>query len=108
MRRLDDVLAEVHLSRAEVEAWIRDEWLRPARSGETYLFDEADVARCRLIGELRRDLSMDDEAIPVILSLLDQIYALRHALSGLQDALHNASREAREEVAACLRRNAGG
>jgi len=108
MRRLDDVLAEVDLPKAEVEAWIRDEWLRPARSGGTYLFDEADVARCRLIGELRRDLLLDEEAIPVVLSLLDQIYALRHALNDLHDALHRASRETREEVAACLRRNARG
>ncbi len=108
MRPLDDVLAEVKISQAELEAWIGEQWLRPAREVGTYLFDDADVARCRLIRELQRDLSVDEEAIPVILSLLDQIYALRHALADIQGALNLVSRETREEIAACLRRRAGG
>ena len=57
--------------------WIGEAWVLPEASEGTYVFHEIDVARVRLIVELRRDMAIDDEAIPVILNLLDQLYALR-------------------------------
>ncbi len=53
----------------------------------SYVFREVDVARVRLIVELRRDLAIDDEAMPVVLGLLDQVYALRRRLGGIATAL---------------------
>lgn len=57
--------------------WIDNAWVRPDGEPGRYLFREIDVARVRLILELRDDMQVNEEALPVVLSLLDQLYALR-------------------------------
>jgi chaperone modulatory protein CbpM len=42
-----------------------------------------DVERVRLILELRDVMQVNEEALPVVLSLLDQLYALRRRLRDL-------------------------
>ena len=74
----------------ELEHWIEERWVLPESAGEGYLFHEVDVARVHLIVEMKRELAIDEEAIPVVLRLLDQVYALRRrlrALSALIEAL---------------------
>jgi chaperone modulatory protein CbpM len=74
------------LRREDVERWIGEAWVRP--EGEPhYVFGEIDVARVRLIVELRDQLRLDDEAMPVVLSLLDQLYDERRRLRRLRDLL---------------------
>jgi chaperone modulatory protein CbpM len=41
------------------------------------------MARAQLIQDLRRDLGVNDEAIPIILDLIDQVHGLRRLLRGL-------------------------
>ncbi len=99
IRTLEQVVEEARLSRVELTDWIEQRWVRPAQEEGVYLFDDADVARIRLICELRHDLQINDEAIPVVLSLLDQVYALRRAIGRLNDAISACSEEARTEIA---------
>jgi chaperone modulatory protein CbpM len=60
----------------ELTRFVSEHWVEPEGDG----FVEADIARVHLILELRRDLAIDDEAMPLVLSLLDQVYALRRQL----------------------------
>ncbi|HTW25746.1 MAG TPA: chaperone modulator CbpM [Acetobacteraceae bacterium] len=83
------------LDPVEVEAWVAREWVRPEGERGRYRFREIDVARVRLIRELRQDLRLDEEAVPVVLSLLDQLYATRRRVRLLCDAIE---RTAPEEV----------
>ena len=76
----------------------------PIEEDGQLLFDEADRARIRLIVELRRDLEVNDEAVPVVLRLLDQIYGLRRALEELQAGVRGLSDSARAELDEQLRR----
>lgn len=55
---------------------LRSHWVSPAHPEESEL-DEEDLARLRLILCLQEDLGVNEEAVPVILHLLDQIYTLR-------------------------------
>ena len=88
MTPLDAVLAEVaRLSREELDRWIDQRWVRPQPQGSTYLFSEVDIARVTLICELRDAFSIDEEAMPVVLSLLDQVYELRRGLRVLGAAI---------------------
>ena len=102
MRTLEQVLAEVALSDTELRVWIEQQWVLPSQSDGGYLFDDADLARVQLICDLRRDLMVNDEAIPVVLSLLDQIHELRHTLAELNAAIKGASEAAQEEIAGRL------
>lgn len=47
-------------------------WVRPIDS-EKMIFDEEDLARIRLIYELQEVMDVNDEAIPVVLHLVDQL-----------------------------------
>ena len=75
------------LESQDLEHWIIERWVRPERDGGDYLFDEVDVARIVLIQELRDQLDIDEVAIPVVLSLLDQVYDLRRRMRQLREAL---------------------
>lgn len=48
------------------------EWILPA-DWEHQVLDEEDIARAKLIYELQQDFGVNDEAIPVILHLVDQL-----------------------------------
>jgi chaperone modulatory protein CbpM len=70
-----------------LERWIEARWVLPERVADTYVFHEIDVARVHLIVELTRDMMIDEEAMPVVLNLLDQVYALRKRLTSLARAI---------------------
>jgi chaperone modulatory protein CbpM len=87
------------LEAAELERWIGEAWVLPQGASGAYVFEEVDVARVRLIVELRRDLAIDDEAMPVVLNLLDQLYAMRRRVKALAAALDGMPPELRASLA---------
>ena len=80
----------VGVAEAEITRWVELAWLRPDGSPGGWTFHEVDVARVRLIAELR-ELRMDEDAMPVVLSLLDQLYATRRRMRLLQQAIDEAA-----------------
>ncbi len=75
------------LRRDDLERWIANEWVRPEGPPDRYLFHEIDVARIRLILELREQLEIAEPAMPTVLQLIDQIYELRRRMRALNAAL---------------------
>jgi chaperone modulatory protein CbpM len=73
----DELVRLAGCSHDELRRCIDEGWIVPDPDDG---FAEADLARLHLILELRRDLAIDDEAMPVVLSLLDQVYLLRRQL----------------------------
>lgn len=101
MIALSELLDRVRgLDRRELVEWIENRWVRAELRGDTWLFHEVDVARVELIREIRHDFAIDDEAVPLVLGLLDQVYGLRRQLRRLCDALAAQP----EEVRAAIRR----
>ncbi len=88
------------LQRRDVERWIAYEWVRPDRPAGRYQFRAVDVARVRLIRELRDEMQVNEEALPVVLSLLDQLYDLRRRVRELGVAVgRTVPEELRQELA---------
>lgn len=71
------------LQRADLERWIANGWVRPDGAAGGYVFREVDVARARLIRDLRDEMDVNEAALPVVLSLLDQLYDLRRRMRDL-------------------------
>jgi chaperone modulatory protein CbpM len=65
---------------------------------------EMDVARVGLLVELRVTLEVTDDLIPVVLSLIDQLYDARRTVRALLAALDEQSPDVREAVLAAARR----
>jgi len=56
------------------------------------MFHEIDVARVRLIYDLRRGLDVGEELMPLVLSLLDQLYEMRRTLKSLSRVIETQRR----------------
>lgn len=83
-----------------LKAWVEAGWLLPLRNGERDHFSEIDLARARLIRDLKHDLGVNDESIPVILDLVDQVHGLRRTFRELLSAIHAQSDTMRRQIAA--------
>lgn len=77
-----EFLVRMQLDEGTLELWMVEEWLLPQRIQDDEVFNEADLARARLIRELQHDLGVNREGIGIILNLLDQVHGLRQALAG--------------------------
>jgi chaperone modulatory protein CbpM len=80
--QLQEFVDRSHLDSSTIEAWVNAEWLVAHRPGHP--FSEQDLARARLIQDLKGDLGVNDEGIALILHLLDQLYGLRCLLRDIQ------------------------
>ncbi len=84
----------------DVQRWIALAWVRPDGTEGRWLFRDIDVARVRLILELRDEFSVNEDALPTVLSLLDQLYDARRQMRQLRAALDRAPAELRRVLLA--------
>ena len=87
MKVVEQIAAEFGVGADEVAVWVERRWILPVHGGGDFLFDDADRARCRMIVEFRRDLAIDDEAMPVVLDLVDRLHAARAELRRVLEAV---------------------
>ncbi len=73
-----------------LEFWLEQRWLIPEESSTGMTFSDIDVARARLIQDLKTDFGVNDEGVDVILHLVDQLHGLRRALAQLHKDRHRA------------------
>lgn len=106
MREESEILSIFSEFRHEtLHVWIERGWLVPTRGRDGYRFQEIDVARLRLIFEFRTELELDDEALDVVLPLLDQVHGLRRGLRRLADAVNSQPQDVRARISAHLTEN---
>jgi chaperone modulatory protein CbpM len=85
------VLARLPALDAEtLREWVAEEWVRPEHRGGQLLFQEIDVARLNLILDLRQTLEVERGAVPVVLSLLDQLHETRRQMLRVLEMLDAA------------------
>lgn len=77
----------------ELTTWVERGWVQPESTVAGWEFHEIDVARVRLLHDLRRDMDIGEDALPLVLSLLDQLYELRGTLRSLLGELQSRSPE---------------
>jgi chaperone modulatory protein CbpM len=81
-----------------LHVWIQRGWIRPVLREAGAGFTDADVARASLIHDLHEIVGLDDEAVPVVLNLIDQIHGLRRELKDLLAAIDQQSDDVRHSV----------
>jgi chaperone modulatory protein CbpM len=96
------------LDTIELTAWIDRGWVRPdptpARSARPadWAFEGVDLARVGLIYDLRRHLGVQEDTVPMVLSLLDQLYSLRATLKAVTGAIEHQPADVRAAVLAAM------
>jgi chaperone modulatory protein CbpM len=107
MMRLSAVIALFdNLSEAELAAWVARQWVQPAEANGEPVFAEIDIARIRLIHDLHHAMAVPEETLPLVLSLLDQVHALRGTLNTVAAALRDQPPEIQAIVRTALDRRA--
>lgn len=105
MTSLDDLLRQHgRLTAVHVERWVARGLLRPAGGGDGWSFEQIDVARARLLGELVDELGFDDESVETVVDLVDQVHTLRRQLDLLGRAIAEQPATTREAIAVALDR----
>ena len=92
-----------NLQETEVLSWVERGWVHADGEGNTLSFTEIDVARVRLVHDLREDLALGEDVVPVVLSLIDQVYELRAALKAVRRAVEQQPEPVRTSLLAALR-----
>lgn len=92
----------------ELRVWIREGWVRPAYGEGGPVFDDIDVARLRLLCDLRKDMALPNDVIPTVLMLIDHLHRTRRDLRRLTEALDTQPPEVRRAVMESVIRRADG
>ena len=78
--QIKDAAKNCGVDKAVILQFIQEEWITPFDKNQLQLDDE-DLERIKLIAELQ-DLGVNDDAVPIILHLIDQLnlyhQGLRH------------------------------
>lgn len=99
MKNLEEVvtlLPELH--RDDLERWIRDALIEAAQDTGSPTLSDTQFARVRLICTLRYDMDVEEETLPVVLDLLDQLHDTRARLHTLSQAVLAQDEDVRAAV----------
>lgn len=80
----------------------------PALGEAGPIFDEMDVARLRLLCDLRKEMALPTDALPVVLALIDRLHRTRRDLRLLIEALADQPEDVRRAVRDRLRAGSHG
>ncbi|MCA3261818.1 MAG: hypothetical protein ING44_07745 [Telmatospirillum sp.] len=96
------------LETGELAGWVAQRWIQPEpdADGDGWSFRDIDIARTRLIYDLRHEMETPEATMPIVLSLLDQIYELRRLVDGFGAVLAEQPTAIRDAIQAGLERAA--
>ncbi|AGK58247.1 hypothetical protein HYPDE_32873 [Hyphomicrobium denitrificans 1NES1] len=97
-----EFLVRARLEDDVVKEWLTAGWLIPAEHAGEAEFSDIDVARARLITDLKGDIGVNDEGVAVVLHLLDQLHGLRRTLGDILTAVQAGPDDLREQLLAHL------
>jgi chaperone modulatory protein CbpM len=91
------------LPETELVSWVERGWVRPEGSEPDWIFADIDVARVRLIYDFGRAMAVTEETMPLVLSLLDQVYTLRGQMRAIARAVEGQPEAVRAAILTAIR-----
>lgn len=109
MMNVEDLIDSIsELQRSDLERWIEAELVNPHDDGTAVVFTEVECARVRLICTLHYDLEIAADALPLVVSLIDQLYDSRQRFLALAKAVAQQDRPVRKAILQAALRNPEG
>ncbi|ABL68620.1 MULTISPECIES: hypothetical protein [Paracoccus] len=91
------------LTSEQLERYISAGVVVPVQSEQGPLFREIDLARLNLVVDLAEGYHLDEEALALVLSLVDQLHGLRGDMRAILDAVAREPVETRVRLKAAIR-----
>lgn len=106
MKRLEDVIhyIDISIDKVTLMTYINLKWVRPVCEEDVYYFEDIDVERVRLIYLLQNQLMIEDSAMDLVLSLLDQLYGARTQMTGLMQAITAQPTRVQNEILSFIKK----
>lgn len=102
----EEIVATVtRLTRSQLIYFINCELVRPELGFEGYVFRSVDIARLELLCDLSLDLELDEVALGVVISLLDQLHDARQDLATLTQAINTLPNGMRKQMVTSLQKS---
>lgn len=77
----------LRIETSTLQMWVEERWIIPVGSPDAFSYEDADVARGRLILDLIGSMGVNDAGIDVVIDLVDQLHSLRERMRLLMDAI---------------------
>ncbi|MBW6506854.1 MAG: hypothetical protein K0B00_08910 [Rhodobacteraceae bacterium] len=97
------VAAVARLTRTRISAFVKAEVVVPERTAAGFLFRQIDLARMELLCELCEEFDLADDALGVVIGLVDQMHGLRGELRAVLAAVAAEPDEVRARITLALR-----
>lgn len=91
------------LNREQLDRYIRAGVVVPVQSETGPLFRELDLARLHLVVDLTEGYHLDEDALGLVMSLVDQLHGLRGDMRAMLDAVAREPTETRLRLKAAIR-----
>lgn len=91
-----DAVAE--LTPEQLDRYVRAGVVQPVQSEQGPVFRDIDIARLSLLVDLAEGYHLDEEALALVMSLLDQLHGLRGDMRAILDAVSHEPPETRARL----------
>ncbi|WP_172297261.1 MerR family transcriptional regulator [Pseudoruegeria sp. HB172150] len=100
-----EVVAQLQrLTVRELRGWVREGWVRPRQGENGPVYDELDIARIQLVCDLKKEMSIGVDMLPVVLSLIDQLHAARRDFRCLAAAVADQPEPNQQAISEAFRK----
>ncbi|MDH5453278.1 MAG: hypothetical protein OEY05_03085 [Paracoccaceae bacterium] len=99
----ETISAIARLTRRQLTAFVDAEIVNPIHTEEGHYFRQADLVRMELLCELSEHFDLQDDALGVVISLIDQLHGVRGELRAVLDAVEAEPEDVRLRIGAAIK-----
>jgi chaperone modulatory protein CbpM len=104
----EEALAAVApLTRTQLVSFVQAEFIQPLHTETGPIYRRVDLVRMELLCELSEHFNVDDDALGIIISLIDQLHDVRGELRAVLEAIETEPAEVRARLGKTLLRLRG-
>lgn len=102
----EETIATVtRLTRTRLTAFVLAEAVQPAAGERGPCYTRVDIARLELLCDLTEGFGLEDDALGLVVALVDQLHAVRADLAALAAVIAEEPAETRRRLASALSRS---
>ena len=98
----ETITTVTRLTRARLTTYVKHEFLSPTQSEAGPVYSLADLARIELICDLTEQFDFNEDALGVVLSLIDQLHGVRSELRRVMGAIEAQPDDVQSQILAVL------
>ncbi|MEZ5778098.1 MAG: hypothetical protein R3E44_07025 [Paracoccaceae bacterium] len=101
----ETVAAVARLTRPVLMSYVEAQVVTPMLTDRGPVFRQIDIVRLELLCELSEGFDLDEDALGVVMSLIDQLHGARAELRAVLAAIENEPADVQERLAEAVRRD---